>query len=638
MFKPSRLIIVFGLLVWFLFLFSVLHSQSDTAATGATFVVDSRQDEPDDDPGDGVCATYQNKCTFRAALDEANAQSGANQIHFNIRNGSDCPGSAITIEANPDYFVTLQDGHRGSYVIKDNWLTIDAYTQCGSRPNNQATEGNAVIRIELTPREETDAFGLVFNANNNVVKGLSIYGWERNVEFRDAAFNKLTGSFIGMKASGSDGNGYTGIRINYGSSHNTIGGDTPAERNILSGNRHEALDIQGAGVTQNHVIGNYIGLKQNGTSSLPNGGDAVDIAERASNNWVGGILLNNQGQPILDDKGRYIADPNKRNVISGNEQDGVEISHHLLTQYNQVVGNWIGVDVYGQELSNGENGVTLEDQVNNNHIYQNVISGNSFNGVRFYTVNNNYLYDNWIGLLPNGTARPNGVGNSDSRSGVFLMGGSRGNQIFRNYIAYNKEYGIYINTEAGYLAEPKNGGYGNCDTMRNTFSRNFLYGNDQQGIRLKSGSCTYVNGNPIDHWTHYPNENIQKPTITQANTAAVMGTSDCSKCTVEVFIVAKPDSNDFGRGEGKTFIGASETGPHGNFMVQITGAKVNDEVTATVTDEKGNTSEFSLNQVVVTAPPQPTPLPTPTQAPLPTPPPPQTADVYVYIPLVVRAR
>ncbi|MCB0037405.1 MAG: hypothetical protein KDE51_25410, partial [Anaerolineales bacterium] len=370
-------------------LFVVAASQPHMShAAGTTFIVDSRQDEPDDNPGDGVCATYQNKCTFRAALDESNALPGPNQIHFNILNSGSCPSSATTIYGYSSNFYNGGD-YVGSYVITDDGLTIDGYTQCQASPNTNEIDGNADIRIQITNGSGGGAYGLVINSDNNLIRGLSIYGWERNVEIRDAAYNRFSGNFVGMKANGSDGNGKTGVRINFGASYNIIGGTDFADRNIISGNGFEGLDIQGDDVVHNHIINNYIGVKQDGRTALQNSADAVDLAERAAYNWVGGIMLDGLGQPILDEKGRTIADPRKRNIIAGNSQDGIEISHKLETQYNHFVGNWIGLDAYGDPLGNGDNGVTFEDQVNNNYVYQNIIVDSDANGVRFYTV-----YDN----------------------------------------------------------------------------------------------------------------------------------------------------------------------------------------------------------------------------------------------------
>lgn len=56
-------------------LLSTLRSTS--AETNATFVVDSTIDAIDENVGDGVCATVENSCTLRAAIQEANTTENA---------------------------------------------------------------------------------------------------------------------------------------------------------------------------------------------------------------------------------------------------------------------------------------------------------------------------------------------------------------------------------------------------------------------------------------------------------------------------------------------------------------------------------------------------------------------------------
>ena len=52
------------------------------AAAFAAFVVNSRADTSDANPGDGVCADGAGACTLRAAIEEANARAGADTITF----------------------------------------------------------------------------------------------------------------------------------------------------------------------------------------------------------------------------------------------------------------------------------------------------------------------------------------------------------------------------------------------------------------------------------------------------------------------------------------------------------------------------------------------------------------------------
>src|SRR5690349_19641242 len=53
-------------------------------AFAAGLTVNSTADAADANPGDGVCATAGAVCTLRAAIEEANALTGADTINFNI--------------------------------------------------------------------------------------------------------------------------------------------------------------------------------------------------------------------------------------------------------------------------------------------------------------------------------------------------------------------------------------------------------------------------------------------------------------------------------------------------------------------------------------------------------------------------
>ena len=62
--------------------------------------------------------------------------------------------------------------------------------------------------------------------------------------------------------------GGNGIYIGLGASGNVIGGCSPADRNIISGNNQSGILISGAGTDTNTVSGNYIGVNAGGGASL----------------------------------------------------------------------------------------------------------------------------------------------------------------------------------------------------------------------------------------------------------------------------------------------------------------------------------------------------------------------------------
>ncbi|MBE2200333.1 MAG: hypothetical protein IAE79_17085 [Anaerolinea sp.] len=563
---------------------------TEMEAPEATFVVNSSGDRGDINPGDGQCWTINGRCTLRAAIQEANARPGTDNIHFNIRSpDGSCP-DLITIQPAGGLIIDAPD---------NAGVTIDGYTQCNAQANSQWVNGNAVIKIEIMGNSEVSVYGLHILSPNNVVKGVAVYNWHRQIQLLGARAhdNSIEGNFLGTNAENSFTHSAPfegeGLRLGLGANNNVIGGATQAARNIVSGNDQDGVGLQGDGVEHNVVINNYIGLRQNGTSRLRNGADGVDVAEGVANNRIGGL------------------NPGERNIISGNNRDGIEISHNLGTTGNHIVGNFIGLRPSGnQSLYNGSRGITLEDQVTGNLIYRNVIVGNGGDGVRFYTVFDNQLYDNFIGVRPTGVgprdvvpvpgteegleAMPNGAipDNGYGLSGVYMTGGSQGNSVTHNFIAYHPEYGILLDSNKGYL------GYGTCETKHNSFSRNSLFDNEMRGIRLRSGVCD-------DNEEHFPNEGIDAPQITTATTVQVTGET-CNGCLVQLFLTDKTvlnDPNGDNWGEGQQYLAQGSANGSGHFAIYVTAVSAGDILTAHATDDNGNTSEFARNVQAVYEPP-----------------------------------
>lgn len=573
-----------------------LPDVSGVTAVNATFIVNDDGDASDDDLNDGLCLTNAGNCTLRAALEQANFSAGGHTIHFDIRdNQGNCPD-----------LVTLTPAD--SLIIEQDGITIDGYTQCNAVENTDPIVGNAVIKIEIRGDGNTPGeYGLHILSNSNTIRGLAVYDWHQQIRIDTGDANFIQGTFIGTNAANTFKAYYhpaegDGIRIVYGD-HNILGGTSPSQRNIISGNEQDGVNIE-TGSFENTVIGNYVGIAQDGSTALRNIADGIDVAEGAYNNIIGGLL------------------PGERNVISGNGRDGIEISHGASNQNNHFFGNFIGLNAAGTAaVGNGHMGVTFEDEVNHNPLYRNIIVDNGSNGVRFYAAFENEVYDNFIGVYPTGlnwndpvplpaevseadlAVQPNGTDPAVNKgiSGVYITAGSEGNQIYRNIIAHHPEYGIYANIQEPYA---EIAGYITCDIYHNTFSRNSIYANASRGIRLKSGDCFGT--------TYYPNEQIAIPVITGAYTTNVSGTT-CPNCTIEIFIsdktvVDSPDNDN--NGEGKTFIASGAADASGNFSIAVTGLSLDQIITATTTDAVGNTSEFARNVQVVAPPATDTPTPT----------------------------
>jgi uncharacterized repeat protein (TIGR01451 family) len=182
--------------------------------------------------------------------------------------------------------------------------------------------------------------------------------------------NVVSGNYIGLDLTGAIAlpNNYLGVSI--AAAHdNLIGGDTPGERNVISGNGADGVQIAYS-ASGNVVSGNYIGVNAAGITAIPNIDHGVYIDLAARNNIIGG---NTAGE---------------RNVISGNG-NGVLIGgdDSEITSGNSVLGNYIGLAADGvTALGNDRDGVHISFNGPDNTIGPgNAIAHNGWDGVRVDT-------------------------------------------------------------------------------------------------------------------------------------------------------------------------------------------------------------------------------------------------------------
>ena len=185
---------------------------------------------------------------------------------------------------------------------------------------------------------------------------------------RSPGGNLVHGNYIGTSAAGSApiGNG-NGILIS-DSSYNTIGGNTAATRNVISGNTVAGILIRGdttgalsSGPVHSYdnvVSGNYIGTNAAARFAIAN---RVGVAVRAGSsfNRIGGTTTP------------------EANIIVGSEVSGIEISGNVtLVQHN-----FIGTTLRGGDLGN-EVGVHVLAEASNTTLGpDNTIAFNKAEGV-----------------------------------------------------------------------------------------------------------------------------------------------------------------------------------------------------------------------------------------------------------------
>jgi titin len=454
--------------------------------------------------------------------------------------GGDASGEGNVISGNTPWGVAIQDTGTMSNTVAGNYIGTDA--------SGTQDLGNSQHGVNILKGAQFNTIGGDVPGERNVISGND----ERGISLSSTAtsHNTVSGNYIGTDASGAIALANpVGVVISGGPHHNTIGGDAPGERNVISGNEEHGVLIYSGSTTHNTVSGNFIGIDASGSNPLANDGHGIFIANGAHNNTIGGDT------------------PGEGNVISANSDSGVRI-YRTGTMSNTVAGNYIGTDATGtQDLGNGDHGVEIDDGAQSNTIGEgNVISGNNRRGVYINSSGTagNVVFGNYIGT---DAAGQEALGNA--WSGVALSNGAQNNSIGPgNVIAHNGYDGVRLSVSG---------------TTGNVITQNSILGNDM-GISLNSGA----------------NGGIEPPVVTDIGSGSieVTGTA-CELCTVELFANGNDD------GEGELYAGSAAADAGGHFTVTLASSAGAHFLTATATDVISGTSEFSapygiiLNRVML---------------------------------------
>ncbi|HZE73418.1 MAG TPA: Calx-beta domain-containing protein, partial [Pyrinomonadaceae bacterium] len=269
-----------------------------------------------------------------APLIVVNGSNTTNSLGLRITAGNSTVRGLVI---NGFMFQAINIDTNGNNVIAGNYIGTNA-AGTGPVPSPNDNIGVYVKSANNVIGGMTAADRNVISGNNAPNGGAGIW-----IDSIAATGNKVIGNYIGTDASGmtSVANANVGIILNNCSS-NIIGGTTPGERNVISGNSY-GIRIGGA-AANNQVLGNYFGTKANGAASISNG-TAISIVNAASNNTIGG------------------SGPGTGNVIAYNSGRGIEAGYSGIN--NAILGNSIFSNGYGSylgiDLFIGSFGVTSND-------------------------------------------------------------------------------------------------------------------------------------------------------------------------------------------------------------------------------------------------------------------------------------
>jgi len=398
---------VLTLAMTFLILSPVAGGHAAPLEAVKLYPVNSDQDYPDVNLGNGTCDTgpaHGNSCTLRAAVQEANRDGMPSTIKFSSQMTINYP----TLEALVEPFTVIDGSDRWDGTLGRPGVKISAGGYTGGI---LVIQGNAtgVYGIQFGGGGST---GIVVSGSQNTIIGGTEPG-QRNVflmtalhsigiEISDGAANTdVRGNYFGTwgGTSGIVGVGEYGLYL-------SSGGNTVRE-NLIVG--HTKAGIYGASLTGNVYRDNIIGTDESKIAALPN--------------KVGIVMEWSDGNQI----GPY-------NYIAGNTQEGIVIRH---SDNNYILGN----DVGDSFLPNGGDGIYMLDGEDNflGFAVQNSCEYNGGYGLAMYYSDNNHIQNNWF--YANTKAGMYLTDSEDNDIGATLPYG-------KNVISQNGTYGVHLSTGA----------------------------------------------------------------------------------------------------------------------------------------------------------------------------------------------
>ncbi|OPL17754.1 MAG: hypothetical protein AVO35_08825 [Candidatus Aegiribacteria sp. MLS_C] len=359
--------------------------------------------------------------SLRQAILDANGSTGPDSILFDI------PGTGPhTI--SPTSWLPAFTGR----------IVIDGYSQPGAARATDSTA--AVLMIELNGSLAGSGVGGLYfftDSDSSRVSGLAVNGFDRvGIYLLNSFGTRIDGNYIGLDIIGSTAvpNQDSGVQVQQTSSNGVIiGGTTPGERNVISGNEGDGISLVNCDSCV--VTGNFIGTDASGTAAVPNGGCGIrSCGDHQTIGVPGG----------------------GGNLVSGNSQDGVFLQY---SQRSTVVSNIIGLDATGTiPLGNGGNGVSCTGDYaaigGDSAEMRNTISGNGRHGISLSGSTHNSITGNYIGTDSGGI---HAAGNHWSGICIFgtsdhtTVGGTGAGQ--GNLISGNAVHGIDIQGSTGAIVQ-----------------------------------------------------------------------------------------------------------------------------------------------------------------------------------------
>ncbi|GAB5536212.1 MAG: hypothetical protein Rubg2KO_24610 [Rubricoccaceae bacterium] len=584
-------------------------SQCGLVPDGAVFTVTTTADSG---PG-----------SLRAAITAANESPNTggvlgppDRIEFAIpASDAGCDGSGVCTIQPTSELTVVREG-----------VFIDGLTQAGA----SCDAWPATLKVVLNGDLAGDNYGLQLRSSRSTVQGLVVNGFGPgsfryagirilfDPGVRNADRNRIYCNYIGTDVTGTQRvPNETGIELN--GDDNLIGGPEPGQRNLISGNGLNNIEMvaNNSGGKRNVIQGNFIGPDVTGTKALPatedfHLEDGVKLFNNfgdAGDNLIGGT----DHSPWTCDRAC--------NLISGNGNEAINIAGPFRTV---IQGNFIGTDITGTKalepptiygFGPGVDGFSIPGTIvgGTEPGAGNLISGIE-TGIELTQISGGRFTN---GQTAGVTIQGNRIGTD--RTGTLDIGNTQGGIILYNGLREVRDVIIGGTVEgAGNIIAYNNLGgvvLDGAQHVGNSILGNSIFGNrrgedafgnvyDTEGLGIDLSLDGITANDPLDA-DDGGNEQMNYPvltpivTTTSAGSASVQGTySGTPNETFRLEFFASSQCHPSRFGEGERFMGHLDVTTGGDGLATFSGSFTADVpggwvVTSTATNSRGSTSEFS---------------------------------------------
>lgn len=457
-----------------------------TQLPAATFTVNQTGSQSDATTADGFCdrnvsAGNQNECTLHAAIQQANALAGPHTIKFaaaitKITLTASMPQVTAPVTLDGTNAANVISGGRvevegsgvnGCFVLSDVTTAVNPTGAKGSTVKNFVIRGCNGDGIDLSGHGYTisgnrigtnpaaDGNSTAVDANTGA--GISLSGTTpvpAAVPSLASILSTLPQGFAGV----------TALQAAVQSALSVIANPNVITGNIVSGNNGNGIWIFGQGTVNTMIIGNIVGLSNNGLSAIPNGRGAGGSSNKA------GIRISGTAY------GNFIG---PGNIVSGNLGDGISLDSGAVILPNFVAGNLVGLGSAPTDVGNAVNGIAVDT-----HPKTTGAGANNPTGIAAIIGPANTISDN-KSTAPSSDLD---VENADTSGGLLVTGASKNIRIFANI------FGL-ATFPAGStpLGQANFGNAGNgmvITTSDNEVRNNIILANGRHGIVLRGSSTT----------------------------------------------------------------------------------------------------------------------------------------------------